>query len=210
MGHPILRNNGNICYREFSKSHDYELPLSSALKKPTVQYRFMEDTFVICPLIDFLKHLNSIHPQIQLKRKKETNVELLLSDILLPPQRIQTPFWTKTSDFRSSRPQRHTNFWNRTPVIGTKTFGRNLSSQRVFECRYTKNITLRMKNLELQPGKKEFLGYASLPYLRNITDRIGRFLTRHNTKSYFKPMQEIRNLLRSVKDPIYTFSQSGV
>lgn len=83
MGHPILRNNRNICYRECSKSHDYELPLSSALKKPTVQYRFMEDTFVICPLIDFLKHLNSIHPQIQSKRKKETNVELLLSDILL-------------------------------------------------------------------------------------------------------------------------------
>lgn len=54
---------------------------------------------------------------------------------------------------------------------------------------------------------EQLVEYVSLPYLKNITDRIGRLLTRHNNKTTFKPTHQIVNILRSAKHPQNALSQ---
>lgn len=53
-------------------------------------------------------------------------------------------------------------------------------------------------------------GTVFLPYVKKVTDRIGRLLTRHGVRTIFKPTQQLRNILRSAKDPQDRMSLAGV
>lgn len=53
-------------------------PYSNATRMICVRYGFREMT-----LLFFLKNLNSFHPPIQFTIEKETNVELLIQDVLV-------------------------------------------------------------------------------------------------------------------------------
>jgi len=51
--------------------------------------------------------------------------------------------------------------------------------------------------------------YATLPYVKDITDKIGRILTKKNMKISFTPYIKLPNMLRPVKD-IIPLQLSGV
>ena len=51
--------------------------------------------------------------------------------------------------------------------------------------------------------------YASLPYVKNVTDKIGRILAKKNMKISFSPYVKIRHMLRQVKD-IIPLQSSGI
>ncbi|GJQ72908.1 hypothetical protein Trydic_g1554 [Trypoxylus dichotomus] len=53
-------------------------------------------------------------------------------------------------------------------------------------------------------------GTAYLPYIKSVTDRIGRTLERHNVKTIYKPTQKLRHQLRSEKDSRDPLTSTGV
>ena len=61
-----------------------------------------------------------------------------------------------------------------------------------------------------QQSTEERLGTAFLPYFRGITDMIGKLLSKQRIRIIYKPTHQIKNLLRSVKDPRDALSSAGV
>ncbi|KAJ4427431.1 hypothetical protein ANN_25053 [Periplaneta americana] len=53
-------------------------------------------------------------------------------------------------------------------------------------------------------------GTVFLPYHQNVTDRIGKILKRHDVDTVFLPTQQVRNMLRSVKDKRDKLVAAGV
>ncbi|XP_030750808.1 uncharacterized protein LOC115878439 [Sitophilus oryzae] len=53
-------------------------------------------------------------------------------------------------------------------------------------------------------------GVAFLPYIRGVTDRIGKLLRKRNIKPILKPTRKIQEHLRSAKDPRDSLSSAGV
>src|SRR5436190_13289772 len=51
--------------------------------------------------------------------------------------------------------------------------------------------------------------YASLPFIENVTDKIGRILSKKNMKISFTPYVKIKQMLRQVKDVI-PLQSSGI
>ncbi|GJQ71577.1 hypothetical protein Trydic_g11280 [Trypoxylus dichotomus] len=57
---------------------------------------------------------------------------------------------------------------------------------------------------------RDWQGTAYLPYIKSVTDRIGRTLERHNVKTIYKPSPQLRHHLCSVKDPGDPLTSTGV
>lgn len=74
------------------------------------------------------------------------------------------------------------------------------NEKRIYKCRNKTVTKSTQKNREHQSRNKSFSGYTWLPYLRNISNRIGRLQTHHNIKAFFKPTQEFQNILRSAEN----------
>jgi hypothetical protein len=83
MGFPLAPVIANY-YME----HLEQQAISTASRKPTYWYRYVEDTFVVWPhgeqeLHDFLDHLNNIHPNIKSMMEVEQNQSLPFLDVLI-------------------------------------------------------------------------------------------------------------------------------
>ena len=68
-------------------------------------------------------------------------------------------------------------------------------------------------NKALRPRKeKEKIetGKAFLPYIRKVTDKIGRQLKKHNVNNIYKPTKQIKDCLRSAKDKRDALTNAGV
>jgi hypothetical protein len=73
MGSPLAPVMPN-----FYLKHSEQQALSSATRKPTRWYRYLDDTFIVRPhgkneLYDFLQHLNNIHPNIKFSMEEKQN-----------------------------------------------------------------------------------------------------------------------------------------
>ena len=53
-------------------------------------------------------------------------------------------------------------------------------------------------------------GYASIPYIKNYSERIARILRNYNIKTYYKPFNKIQDILGLPKDPIEPSRSCGV
>jgi hypothetical protein len=83
MGSPLALVIANFYMENFEKQ-----AISSAAKKPTRWYRYVDDTFVVWPhgrdeLQRFLKHLNSIHQNIAFTMEVEQQGTLPFLDVLV-------------------------------------------------------------------------------------------------------------------------------
>nr|XP_060615776.1 uncharacterized protein LOC132765511 [Anolis sagrei ordinatus] len=83
MGSPLSPVIANFYMEHFEKQ-----ALETATKKPTIWFRYVDDTFTIWShgeeeLNRFLDHLNSIHPKIQFTMEKENEGRLPFPDVLV-------------------------------------------------------------------------------------------------------------------------------
>ncbi|GJQ73972.1 hypothetical protein Trydic_g18902 [Trypoxylus dichotomus] len=81
MGSPLSPVVANLFMEQFES-----LAVETAADKPTVWWRYLDDTFVIWPhgrdkLDRFLEHLNGVYPNIQLTMELEHNGELPFLDV---------------------------------------------------------------------------------------------------------------------------------
>jgi hypothetical protein len=80
---------------------------------------------------------------------------------------------------------------------------------------YKKHQVLRaFQNASKRPRSKtqtnNDVSKVFLPYIQGTTDKLARILKKKNIGATFKPINTIRNSLRSVKDPIDPIEQKGV
>uniref|UniRef100_A0AAR5QIB8 Reverse transcriptase domain-containing protein n=2 Tax=Dendroctonus ponderosae TaxID=77166 RepID=A0AAR5QIB8_DENPD len=190
-----------------------ETALITAPLKPTIWYRYVDDTFVIWRhgrknLDIFLDHLHKQHPDIQFTVEVEQNYQLAFLDVLVPRQgnrldhkvyRKATPtnrYLHKLSNHHPSQKQ---------GIIKTLT-------DRARKICGPQDLTRELQHLEkafLQNGysqldikrpvgvgraeKSESTMKAFLPFVPKVTDRIGRFLRKHNIRTT-SPQQRSENV----------------
>ena len=76
-----------------------------------------------------------------------------------------------------------------------------------------REINLAINKKKSGPNKKEkpeSLGKAYLPYIKNVTDKIGKVLLRNNIQTIYLPTTKIGNTLRPVKDKRHPLDTPGV
>lgn len=71
-------------------------------------------------------------------------------------------------------------------------------------------LQLRKSGWSSTEDEQETLGTTFLPYIRHVTDRIGKILERHKVKTVFRPMRKIHQYLKSAKDARDLLSSAGV
>ncbi|ENN83279.1 hypothetical protein YQE_00362, partial [Dendroctonus ponderosae] len=73
---------------------------------------------------------------------------------------------------------------------------------------------IRPRNSGGRPEKTdtrdERKGWACIPYIHGVTDRIARILEKHRVKTVFKPTRTIQQTLRSANDKRDPLSAPGV
>ena len=59
-----------------------------------------------------------------------------------------------------------------------------------------------LAGLKTSDNKTSTNPWAYLPYIQGVTDKISRILNKNNIMTLFKPLETIKKIMRSVKDPV--------
>ena len=234
MGSPISPVIANF-YMEYFE----EKALNTAAKKPSCWFRYMDDTFTIWShgheeLDKFLQHINSINPKIQFTMEKEVDGKISFLDVLvsrksdgkLDHQVYRKPTHTdRYLHFQSNHHPKQKRGVIKTLIDRAKHIcnqphlnselkhvqsallanGYNAKDiQRAIHPRRDSNHRNNKNEMEEQKGK------AFLPYIKSVTDRIGKILQKHQIKSIYLPTQKIKQLTRSPKDAVDNLEKAGV
>jgi hypothetical protein len=228
MGSPLSPVVANFYMEKFE-----QLAIQSAPLKPRYWFRYVDDTFVVWShgeeeLVRFLDHLNSVHPKIQFTMEREADNELSFLDVLARRRAdgslghlvYRKPTHTDRYLHRDS------NHHPRQKQAMVKTLVDR--AMRICEPQY---LAGEMRHLDAalqangyssaeikratrpranRSNTVEKTGSAFLPYIKGVTDRIGRLLERHGVRTIFKPTRKIQQYLRSVKDARDPLSSCGV
>ncbi|GJQ87172.1 hypothetical protein Trydic_g12525 [Trypoxylus dichotomus] len=211
-------------YMEFLESRAFD----TAAQKPLYWYRYIDDTFVVWPhgadtLGEFLQHLNSIHPRIQFTIDVVVNRN---RDGTLGHRVYRKP--THSDRYLHYNSNHHPK--QKRAVIKTLVdrAARICEPQRIEQELQHLNQALQAngyRNPQIKRAmrssdskrtanehqlSRHWQGTAYLPYIRSVTDRIGRTLERHNIKTIYKPTQQLRHQLLSVKGPSDPLTSTGV
>lgn len=233
MGSPLSPVVANYYMESFE-----ETALETAPQKPSHWFRYVDDTFVVWShgekeLEIFLRHLNSIHPRIQFTMEKEANGKLPFLDVLvsrkengsLGHQVFRKP--THTDRYLHKDSNHHHGQKRAMMKILVDRAKRVCEPSQLqaelnhldqaLQCNgYTISEIKRATNIKRGNGNTDRVdtnperSRAFLPYLKNVTDRISKILKKKNVKTVFKPTSQLRNIIRSVKDPRDPLSSGGV
>ena len=195
MGSPLSPVVANFYMERFEQRAITSFPL-----KPRCWFRYVDDTFVIWShgeeeLGRFLAHLNQVHPRIQFTVERETDNQLAFLDVLvlrrtdgsLGHKVYRKP--THTNRYLHKQSNHHPS--QKRAVLKTLVD----RARRICEPRYLDD-ELRHLELALQANgysvgevrravrprrtarpevdSRETVGFAALPYIHGVTDRIGR------------------------------------
>ncbi|KAK5650384.1 hypothetical protein RI129_001413 [Pyrocoelia pectoralis] len=230
MGNPLSPVIANFYMEKFES-----IALESAVLKPKIWYRYVDDTFVIWNHgLDslhffFLKHLNNIHPNIQFTMECEINGRLPFLDILISKtDSLNLSFSvyrkpTHTDRYLNKLSNHHPcqkigvikALFDRAKKVSDPThldeelqhLRMSLQANGYSLLEINKVFSSKPKQLR---EKLPHLGMVFLPYIGGVTDKIGRILERNNIKTIFIPTKKISEFLRSPKDPLDPLTASGV
>jgi len=177
----------------------------------------------------FLNHINSIHPNIQFTMKIENNRKLPFLDVLI------TRAEDKKLEFTVYRKPTHTDRYlertsNHHPrqkrgiiktlverakcICDPKHLTEELQHlNKVLQSNgYSKREIKRAinPNKSAHKDKEQVAGKVFLPYVQNVTDRIGKLMERHKFKVIYRPTTKIQEMLRSAKDKREPLLTAGV
>lgn len=232
MGSPLSPVVANFYMEKFE-----EVALSSAPLKPKCWFRYVDDTFVVWShgeeeLLAFLQHLNSVHDRIQFTMERESGGKLAFLDVLVLRRAggglghtvYRKPTHTDRYLHRDSNHHpRQKRALVKTLVdravricepqfleqelehLGAALQANGYSAGEVLRARRPRRSGRSDAAVE-----QRLVGTAFLPYVRSVTDRIGRLLERHGVRAVFLPTQKIQQCLRPVKDARDPLSSCGV
>jgi hypothetical protein len=202
--------------------------ISSAKKKPARWFRYVDDTFVVWThgkdeLQEFLKHPNNIHPNIMFTMEVEQNKTLPFLDVLVSRRSDSSlghSVYRKSThtDLYLHAKSAHQPAQKRAVLTTLVRRARTLCDSEslrgeiqhlkgVFlQNEYSKNDIRRALHPKQKPQTKDEkpVGVALrvLPYQQTITNKISRFLAKHNIRTIHIPKKKNIHMLRPVKDDL--------
>ncbi|XP_055842472.1 uncharacterized protein LOC129909411 [Episyrphus balteatus] len=215
MGLPLAPLIADIWMENFEKK-----ALDSSKEKPRVWLRYVDDTFCILKnsaILHFLEHLNALHPKIKFTMEKEKEGSIAFLDVKVMRNQNgslgHTVYRKSTHTNRYLHADSHHHPANLSSVVST-LFQRahricdsdHLSTElllldKVLEANGYSKKQRSWKPFSSQEMKENQLDKkAFLPYVKGVTDRVGKILKRYGVKSIFLPPKKVINYLKSPKD----------
>lgn len=222
MGSPISPIVSNI-YMEFFE----QLAISTALKKPTLWLRYIDDTFIlwdedISELNKFFEHLNSLKPTIKFTKESEDNGVLPFLDVLVMRRMnsVETTVYRKPT-----HTGRYLNYLSNHPSFTKLSVAKSLLKRAELHCSnnsllknelYSIRETLHFNNFpphvftkiskEMKNSKKPVVRQFTdtkclqvIPYIRGFSEKVKRISSKYNILTSFQTVNTIKEKLVKTK-----------
>ena len=184
--------------------------------------RYVDDTFVIWPhgrkrLDDFFEYLNSLHPSIKFTMEIEHNDTLPFLDVLITKN-------NNTLSHTTYRKKTHTNRYlhatshhapSQIQSVASSLIDRSNKladdDHRSREMSVIRNVLSNNGFTKKQIDKaqqravetprtndhdtRQYVGTCTLPYIKGVTDKLGRLLRNNNIRTVFNTERKISNIL---------------
>nr|VZI22686.1 unnamed protein product [Spirometra erinaceieuropaei] len=200
--------------------------------KPTFWARYVDDTFVVIDrdqLLTFKEHLNAVFPDIQFTMEEEENNQLAFLDVLVCRKdcgELKTNVFRKAINtmqvlnFNSNHPISHKRSCVRTLYRHVETHCSEPKDKiaelqylrRVFKANgYPSNfVNRRIRKMDESPNRRDTKVWRALPYVKNVSEAVGRLLAPLGVGVAHRPEATIRRLVMKPKNPLPRQETSGV
>ncbi|BHF66735.1 hypothetical protein SprV_0200975700 [Sparganum proliferum] len=200
--------------------------------KPKFWARYVDDTFVVIDrdqLLTFKERLIAVFPDIQFTMEEEENNELAFLDVLVCRKDcggLKTKVFRKATNtmqvlnFNSNHPISHKRSCVRTLYRRVETHCSEPEDKiaelqyfrRVFKANgYPRNFVNRcIRKRDERPNRTDTKVWRALPYVKNVSEAVGRLLAPLGIGVAHRPEATIRRQLMKPKDPLPRQETSGV
>ncbi|BHF72585.1 hypothetical protein SprV_0401565300 [Sparganum proliferum] len=200
--------------------------------KPKFWARYVDDTFVVIDgdqLLTFKERLNAVFPDIQFTMEEEENNQLAFLDVLVCLKDcggLKTKVFRQTTNtmqvlnFNSNHPISHKRSCVRTLYRRVETrcsepedkIAELQYLRRVFKANgYPRNFVNRcIRKRDERPNRTATKVWRALPYVKNVSEAVGRLLAPLWVGVAHRPEATIRRQLMKLKDPLPRQETSGV
>ncbi|BHF63096.1 hypothetical protein SprV_0200608600 [Sparganum proliferum] len=194
--------------------------------------RYVDDTFVVIErdqMPTFKEHLNAVFPDIQFTMDEEENNQLAFLDALVCRKDcggLKTKMSSKAAytmqilSFNSNHPISHKRSCARTLYRLVETHCSEPEDKiaelqylrRVFKDNgYPRNfINWCIRKKDERPNRTDTKSWRTLPYVKNVSEAVGRLLVPLGVGVAHRPEVTIRRLVMKPKDPLPRQETSGV
>ncbi|BHF64138.1 hypothetical protein SprV_0200713700 [Sparganum proliferum] len=194
--------------------------------------RYVDDTFVVIDrdqLLTFKERLNTVFPDIQFTMEEEENNQLAFLDVLVCRKdcgELKTKVFRKATNtmqvlnFNSNHPISHKRSCVRTLYRRVETHCSEPEDKiaelqylrRVFKASgYPRNFVNRcIRKRDERPNRTDTKVWRVLPYVKNVSEAVGRLLAPLGVGVAHRPEATIRRQLMKPKDPLSRQETSGV
>ena len=218
MGSPLSPVIADIFLKHFE-----EKAFKNAQYKPTFYKRYVDDSFCVFShgqhkLDELLSYLNSLHPSIKFTMEIETDKQLAFLDVLIKKNDdgslSHTIYRKKTHTDRYLQGTSHHHPSQILSVAKTlidRTNRLTDDDHKVSENIYIDNVltqngysrnllkkahTSQQNNTTPDPTPpKQFIGTCTLPFIKGVTEKLGRLLRQNDIRPVFNTNQKIQHIL---------------
>ncbi|BHF80201.1 hypothetical protein SprV_0702332500 [Sparganum proliferum] len=200
--------------------------------KPKFWARYVDDTFVLIDrdqLLTFKERLNAVFPDIQFTMEEEENNQLAFLDVLVCRKDcggLKTKVFRKATNmmqvlnFNSNHPISHKRSCVRMLYRRVETHCSEPEDKiaelrylrRVFKANgYPRNFVNQcIRKRDERPNRTDTKVWRTLPYVKNVSEAVGRLLAPLGIGVAHRPEATIRRQLMKPKDPLPRQETSGV
>ncbi|BHF84239.1 hypothetical protein SprV_0902739000 [Sparganum proliferum] len=200
--------------------------------KPKFWARYVDDTFVVIErdqVLTFQEHLNAVFSDIQFTMEEEENNQLAILVVLVCRKdcgRLKTKVLRKAKNtmqvlnFNSNHPISHKRSCVRTLYRRVETHCSESEDKiaelqylrRIFKANgYPRNFVNRyIRKRDERPNRTDTKSWRALPYVKNVSEAVGRLLAPLEVGVAHRPEATIRSLVMKPKDPLPRLQTSGV
>nr|VZI13421.1 unnamed protein product [Spirometra erinaceieuropaei] len=200
--------------------------------RPKFWARYVDDTFVVIErdqVLTFQEHLSAVFPDIQFTMEEEENNQLAFLDALVCRKdcgELKTKVLRKATNtmqvlnFNSNHPISHKRSCVRTLYRRVETHCSEPDDKiaelqylrRTFKANgYSRNFFDRcIRKRDERPNCTDTKSWRALPYVKNVSEAVGRLLAPLGVGVAHRPEATIRRLVMKPKDPLPRLETSGV
>ena len=205
--------------------------LATFVDPPKLWLRYVDDTFAKLKKImveAFLIHLNSQHRRVKFTTEVEEDKKLAFCDALvhvLPDKSTKITVYRKPThtdqylDFRSNHHIKQkigliSTFEHRVNTLVTKEEDKKKEMKHVRKalkrCGHPMWSLHRKKRVNPREEKTERRGRVVLPYVKGVSENLGRIFKKYDVETIHKPSSTLKNLLcNKMKDQVDVLDRTG-